>query len=76
MAKNEDTEIVIPINPEGVPPQLQHQPNIYKPSDIKRYGTERFLAQVAPKEPIHPNFAFTPEEQQRMDALLAENEPT
>jgi len=46
MAISEDTEIVTAVNPEGVPPQMLGQPNIYKPSDIKRYGTERFLAQV------------------------------
>jgi len=74
MAISEDTEIVTAVNPEGVPPQMPGQPNIYKPSDIKRYGIERFLTQVAPKEPIQPNFAFTPEEQQRMDALSAGNE--
>ena len=49
------------------------QLNIYKSSDIKRWGVEQFLSEVAPKDPIQPNFHFTPEEQQRMDALLAEN---
>ena len=50
------------------------QLNIYKPSDIKRWGVERFLAEVAPKESIQPNFNFTQEEQQRMDQLLAEED--
>ena len=63
------------INPEGVPPKVPAQHNIYKPSDIKRFGSKRFLAQVAPKEPVQPNIAFSPEEQRRMDELLAENEP-
>jgi len=75
MAISEDNIITQEINSEEFPPKALNQPNIYKPSDIKRYGTERFLAQVAPKESIQPNFAFTPEEQQRMDALLAENKP-
>jgi len=75
MSINQNTITSPEVNPEGISPQVPGQPNIYKPSDIKRYGTERFLAQVAPKEPIQPNFAFTPEEQQRMDTLLSENEP-
>ncbi len=57
---------------ETIPHMKRGQLNIYKPSDIKRWGVERFLAQVAPKEPVQPNFNFTPEEQQRMDQLLSE----
>ena len=74
MAINNKTIIAPEVNQESVPPQMPDQPNIYRPSNIKRFGAERFLAQVAPKEPIQPNFDFTPEEQQRMNALLSENE--
>lgn len=59
---------------EPIPPMRRGQLNVYKPSDIKRWGIERFFAEVAPKEPIQPNFNFTPEEQQRMDQLLAEED--
>jgi K+/H+ antiporter YhaU regulatory subunit KhtT len=59
--------------PEQIPPMRKGQLNIYKPSDIKRWGVERFLAEVAPKEPIQPNFNFTDEEQKRMDQILSEN---
>ena len=58
---------------KSIPPMQKGQLNIYKPSDIKRWGVEQFLSEVASKDPIQPNFHFTPEEQQRMDALLAEN---
>jgi len=75
MAINDKIIITPETNPKGIPPQMPGQLNFYRPSDIKRYGTEQFLAQVAPKEPIQTNFTFTPEEQQRMDALLSENEP-
>ncbi len=57
---------------KSIPPMRKGQLNIYKPSDIRRWGTERFLAEVAPKEPIKPNFNFSQEEQKRMDQLLAE----
>lgn len=73
MAIIEDNIITQEVNSEGFPPKVSSQSNIYKPSAIKRYGPERFLTQVAPKEPIQPNFTFTPEEQQRMDALLAKD---
>lgn len=59
---------------EQIPPIRKGQLNIYKPSDIKRWGVERFLAEVAPQTPIQPNFNFTEEEQKRMDQLLAEDD--
>lgn len=71
----QDTVIPAQLNPEGFPPKAPGQSNIYKPSDIKRYGTNRFLTQVAPKEPMQPGFTFTDKEQRRMDELLAANEP-
>ena len=55
-----------------IPPMRKGKLNVYKPSDIKQWGTERFLEAVSPKEPIQPNFNFTQEEQERMDQLLAE----
>lgn len=57
---------------DQIPPMRKGQLNIYKPSNIERWGVERFLAEVAPKEPIQPNFNFTQEEQHRMDQLLEE----
>ena len=58
---------------ESIPPMQKRQLNIYKPSDIKRWGVERFLSVVAPKKPIQPGFDFTEEEQRRMGDLLAEH---
>ena len=55
-----------------IPPMKRGKLNIYKPSDIKRWGTQQFLEKVSPKEPIQPNFNFSEEEQKRMDQLLAE----
>lgn len=48
--------------------------NVYKPSDIKRWGVERFLDAVAPKEPIRFSITFSAEENQRMDEILAEEQ--
>lgn len=58
---------------ELIPPMKKGQLNVYKPSDIKKWGAERFLNEIGPKEPIKPNFNFTQEEQERIDQLLAEN---
>ena len=58
---------------KSIPSMRKGKLNIYKPSDIRRWGIEQFLSEVVPKNPIQPNFHFTPEEQQRMDALLAED---
>ena len=56
----------------SIPPMQKGKLNIYKPSDIKRWGTKQFLEKVSPKEPIQPTFNFSQEEQERMDQLLAE----
>lgn len=56
---------------EFIPPMRRGQLNVYKPSDIKRWGVNRFLDEVTPKEPTQPNFNFTEEEQRRMEELLA-----
>ena len=47
--------------------------NSYKPEDIRRWGIERFMKEIAPKEsfPI-PDLGFTEEENRRMDQLLEE----
>ena len=59
---------------DAIPPKRKGQLNMYKPSDIKRWGTEKFLAQVVPRALIQPNFNFTKEEQPRMDELLGDDQ--
>lgn len=50
-----------------------HKWNSYRPEDVNRWGTERFLHEVAPKDPIPiPDLGFTEEENKRMDELLRE----
>lgn len=49
--------------------------NSYKPEDIRRWGLQRFMAEVAPKEPfLIPDLRFTGEENRRMDELLREEQ--
>ena len=49
--------------------------NSYKPEDIRRWGLQRFMAEVAPKEPFSiPDLGFTDEENRRMDKLLREEQ--
>ncbi len=51
------------------------QLNVYKPSDIKRWGVERFLEATAVHEPFLLEFPeFTAEENRRMDELLEEGD--
>jgi hypothetical protein len=57
---------------DEIPPMKKGQLNVYKPSDIKRWGVERFLEVVASKEPFHFNIEFSEEENRRMDEILAE----
>lgn len=58
-----------------IPPMKKGQLNVYKPSDIKRWGVERFLDATAVKEPFLMEFPeFTHEENLRMDQLLAEGD--
>ena len=60
---------------EKIPPMKPHQWNSYRPEDVKRWGIERFLDEVAPQEPIPvPDFGFTEEENRRMDELLKEEQ--
>lgn len=55
-------------------PQLRPgQRTSYAPADIRRWGAERFLAEVCPPEPLPiPDLGFTAEENARMDELLAD----
>ena len=46
--------------------------NVYKPNDIKRWGVERFLDAVSPKEPFYFGIEFSEEESRRVDEILAE----
>ncbi len=49
--------------------------NSYKPEDIRRWGLQRFMGEVAPKEPFSiPDLGFTDEENRRMDELLREEQ--
>jgi len=58
---------------DTIPPLRPGRLNGYSPADIKRWGVERFLDEVAPKEPFPiPDLGFTEEENQRMDQVLKE----
>ncbi|QKZ11812.1 hypothetical protein [Spirosoma sp. KUDC1026] len=60
---------------DEIPPMKKGQLNVYKPSDIKRWGVERFLEATAVKEPFLREFPdFTEAENRRMDELLAEGD--
>jgi hypothetical protein len=57
---------------EFIPP-MRRGVNSYRPEDIRRWGVERFMNEVAPKEPFPiPDLDFTEEENHRMDQLLEE----
>ncbi|QHV95429.1 hypothetical protein [Spirosoma endbachense] len=57
---------------DPIPPMKKGQLNIYKPSDIKRWGAERFFEETAIREPFLLEFPeFTEDENRRMDELLA-----
>ena len=59
---------------DKIPPLKPHARNSYRSEDVKRWGgVERFLQEVAPKDPISiPDLDFTDEENRRMDELLEE----
>ena len=57
---------------EHIPTIKERGSNIYKPSDIKRWGVERFLDAVSPKESFRFGIKFTEEENRRMDEVLEE----
>ena len=59
---------------EPIPP-MRRGANSYKPEDIRRWGVERFMDEIAPKEPFSiPDLGFTEEENRRMDELLREEQ--
>jgi hypothetical protein len=60
---------------DEIPPMKKGTLNTYKPSDIKRWGVERFLEATAVREPFPFKFPdFTDEENRCMDELLAEGD--
>lgn len=57
---------------EPIPP-MRRGDNSYKPEDIRRWGVQRFMDEVAPKLPFKiPDLEFSEEENRRMDELLQE----
>ncbi len=61
----ETKELVEPI------PSMRRGANSYKPEDIRRWGVQRFMDAVAPKEPFEiPDLGFSEDENRRMDELL------
>ncbi len=57
---------------EPIPTIKERGSNVYKPEDIKRWGVERFLDTVSPKEPFQFGIEFTDDENRRMDEVLEE----
>lgn len=57
---------------EHIPTIKERGSNVYKPEDIKRWGVERFLNAVSPKEPFQFGIEFTDEENRRMNAIVEE----
>ena len=54
-------------------PAMRRGANSYKPEDIRRWGVQRFLNEVAPKQPLEiPDLGFSEEENRRMDEILKE----
>ncbi len=61
-------ETKTPIEP--IPP-MRRGANSYKPEDIRRWGVQRFMNEIAPKKPLEiPDLGFSAEENQRMDEIL------
>jgi len=57
---------------EPIPP-MRRGSNSYRPEDILRWGVERFMNEVAPKEPFKiPSLGFSEEENRRMDEIMRE----
>lgn len=47
--------------------------NSYKPEDIRRWGVQRFMNEIAPKEPLEiPDLGFSDDENRRMDEILTQ----
>jgi len=57
---------------EHIPTIKEQWSNVYTPEDIKRWGVERFLDAVSPKQPFQFGIDFTEEENRRMDEILEE----
>ncbi len=57
---------------EHIPTISEKGSNVYDPSDIKRWGVERFLDAVAPKESLCFGIAFSEDENRRMDEIIAQ----
>ena len=57
---------------EHIPTISEKGSNVYDPSDIKRWGVERFLDAVAPKESLRFGIAFSEDENRRMDEIIAQ----
>lgn len=58
---------------EEIPP-MRKGANSYKPEDIRRWGVQRFMKEVAPKEPLEiPDLGFSAEENKRMDEILRQD---
>ena len=61
---------------EPIPP-MRRGANSYKPEDIRRWGVQRFMDEIAPKEPLEiPDLGFSADENQRMDELLKQGPET
>lgn len=59
--------------PDVIPPLRPGRMNVYSPTDIKRWGVQRFLDEVTRKEPlVIPDLGFTEEENRLMDEILRE----
>lgn len=55
---------------EPIPP-MRRGANSYKPEDIRRWGVQRFMDEIAPKEPFEiPDLRFSDEENRKMDEIL------
>lgn len=55
---------------EPIPP-MHRGANSYKPEDIRRWGVQRFMNEIAPQQPLEiPDLGFSAAENQRMDELL------
>lgn len=57
---------------EPIPP-MRRGANSYKPEDIRRWGVQRFMNEIAPKEPLEiPDLGFSDDENRRMDEILTQ----
>ncbi len=60
---------------EEIPAFQKGQWNVYAPEAIRRWGSEKFLQEVAPREPVvFAEFDFSEAESQAMDVLMKESQ--